>query len=77
MCLYNYIYIYIIIQNYNRSSRKCHVMKLVQLSTYLAYSESAFSVISSKSWNSLTYDINYTTSLLFLKYKLCVYFKSL
>ena len=29
----------IIIQNNNKSSRKCQVMKLVQLSTSLAYSE--------------------------------------
>ena len=47
----------IIIQNSNRSSRKCYIMKLVQRSTSLAYSESAFSVIAPKSWNSLPYDI--------------------
>ena len=47
----------IIIQSSNRSSRKCHVMKLVQRSTYLAYSESALSVIVPKISNSLPYDI--------------------
>ena len=39
----------ITIQSSNRSSRKYHIMKLVQLSTSLAYSESAFSVIAPKS----------------------------
>ena len=57
----------IIIQSSNRSSRKCHVMKLVQRSTSLAYSESAFSVIALKSWNSLPYDIRCITSLSLFK----------
>ena len=35
----------ITIQSSNRSSRKCHVMKLVQRSKTLSYFESAFSVI--------------------------------
>ena len=65
------------IQCSNRSNRKCHIMKLVQRSTSLAYSESAFSVIASKSWNSLTYEIRCVTSLSLFKRKLCVHFKSL
>ena len=76
--LHEYLAQFIIIQSYNRSSRKCHVMKLVQLTTYLAYPESAFSVIAPKSWNSLPYDIRCTSSLsLFIKCKLYVHFKSL
>ena len=67
----------ITIQSLNRSSRKCHIMKLVQLSTSLAYSESAFSVIAPKSWNSLPYDIRCITSLSLFKRKLYVHFKSL
>ena len=39
----------ITIQSSNRSSRKCHIMKLVQRYTSLAYSELAFSVIAPKS----------------------------
>ena len=47
----------ITIQSSNRSSRKCYFMKLVQQFTSLEFSESAFSVIAPKSWNSLPYDI--------------------
>ena len=53
----------IIIQSSSRSSRKFHIVKLVKRSTSLAYSESAFSVIAPKSWNSLPYDIRCITSL--------------
>ena len=55
--LLEYIAQSIIIQSMNRSSRKYHVMKLVQHSISFSYSESAFSVIYMKSWNSLLYDI--------------------
>ena len=41
-----YLAQYIIIKSSNISIRICHVMKLVQRSISLAYSESAFSVIS-------------------------------
>ena len=67
----------ITIQSSNRSSRKCHIMKLVQQSTSLEFSESAFSVIAPKSWNSLPYDIRCITSILLFKRKLYVHFKSL
>ena len=67
----------ITIQSSNRSSRKCHIMKLVQQSTSLAFSESAFSVIAPKSWNSLPYDIRCITSISLFKRKLYVHFKSL
>ena len=67
----------ITIQSSNRSSRKCHIMKLVQRSTSLVFSESAFMVIAPKSWNSLPYDIRCVTSLSLLKRKLYVHFKSL
>ena len=53
----------IIIQSSNKSSRKCHIMKLVKRYTSLAYSESAFSVIAPKSWNSMPYDIHCVTLL--------------
>ena len=66
----------IIIQSYNISSRKCQVMKLVQRSKSLVCSESAFSDIAPKSWNSLPYDIRCTSSLSYLKRKLYVHFKS-
>ena len=65
----------ITIQSSNRSSRKCHITKLVQRSTLLAYSESAFSIISPKGWNSLPYDIRCVTSLSLFKRKLFVHFK--
>ena len=61
--LYEYLAQSITIQSSNRSSRKCNIMKLVQRSTSLAYSESSFSVIALKSWNSLPYDIRCITSL--------------
>ena len=67
----------ITIQSSNRSSRKCHIMKLVQQSTSLAFSESAFSVIAPKSWNSLPYDIRCVSSISLFKRKLYVHFKSL
>ena len=67
----------IIIQSFNISSWKCHIIKLVQRSISLAYSELAFSAIALKSWNSLPYDTLCTTSLSFLKRKLYVHFKSL
>ena len=67
----------ITLQGSNISSRKCHIMKLVQRSTSLAYSESAFSVINPKSWNSLPYYIRFVTSLSLFKCKLYVHFKSL
>ena len=60
----------ITIQSSNRSSRKFHIMKLAQRSTSLAYSESAFSVIAQKSWNSLPYDIRCITSFSLFKRKL-------
>ena len=66
----------ITIQSSNRSTRKCHIMKLVQQSTSLAFSESAFSVIAPKSWNSLPYDTRCVTSISFFKRKLYVHFKS-
>ena len=53
----------IIIQSYNISSWKWHVMKFVQCSTSLAYFVSALSVIALKSRISLSYDINCITSL--------------
>ena len=53
----------IIIQSYNRSSRKCYIVKLVQCSTYLTYSNSAVLVVSPVSWNSQPYYIRCTTSL--------------
>ena len=53
----------ITIQSSNRSSRKCHIMNLLQQSTSLAYSGSAFSVIAPTSWNSLPYDIRCITSI--------------
>ena len=52
-------------------------MKLVQQSTSLALSESAFSVIAPKSWNYLPYDIRCVTSISLFKRKLYVHFKSL
>ena len=71
----------IIIQSSNRSSRKCHIMKLVQRSTSLVYSELAFMVIAPKSWNSIPYDIRCVTLLsnyfTLFKRKLYVHFKSL
>ena len=67
----------ITIQSSNRSSRKCHIMKLVQQSTSLAFSVSAFSVIAPKSWNSLPYDIRCVTPISLFKRKLYVHFKSL
>ena len=67
----------ITIQSSNRSSRKCHIMKLVQQSTSLAFSESALSVIAPKSWNSLPYDIRCVTSIPLCKRKLYIHFKSL
>ena len=67
----------ITIQSSNRSSRKCHIMKLVQRSISLTYSESAFSVIDPKSLNSLPYDIRCVASLSLFKRKLYVHFKSL
>ena len=67
----------ITIQSSNRSSRKCHIMKLVQKSTSFAFSESAFSVIAPKSWNSLPYDIRRVSSISLFKRKLYVHFKSL
>ena len=60
----------ITIQSSNRSSRECHIMKLVQRSTSLAYSESDFSVTPPKIWNSLPYDIHYVTSISLFKRKL-------
>ena len=62
-----YLAQYIIIQSYNRSSRKCYIMKLVQRSPYLAYSKSPILVIAPKSWNSLPYYIHCTTSLSLFK----------
>ena len=59
----------IITQSSNNSSRKCHVMKLVQRSTSLAYSELAFLVIALKIWNPLPYDIRCITSLSLFKRK--------
>ena len=67
----------ITIQSSNISSRKCHIMKLVQRSTSLAFSESAFSVFAPKSWNSLPYCIRCVTSMSLFKRKLYVHFKSL
>ena len=67
----------ITIQSSNRSSQKCHIMKLVQQSTSLAFSESAFLVIAPKSWNSLPYDIRCVSSISLFKRKLYVHFKSL
>ena len=67
----------ITIQSSNRSSPKCHVMKLVQRSTSLAFSESDVSVIAPKSWNSLPYDIPCIITLSLFKRKLYVHFKSL
>ena len=67
----------ITIQSSNIYSRKCHIMKLVKRSTSLAFSESAFSVIALKSWNSMPYDIRCVTSLSLCKRKLYVHFKSL
>ena len=66
----------ITIQSSNRFSRNCHIMKLVQQSTSLAFSESAFSVIAPKSWNSLPYDIRCITSISLFKRKLYVHFIS-
>ena len=74
---YSYLAQSINIQSSNRSSRKCHIMQLVQRSTSLAFYESAFSVISPKSWNSLPYDIRCVTSISLFKRKLYVHFKSL
>ena len=67
----------ITIQSSNRSSRKCHIMKLVQRSTSLEFSESAFSVIAPKSWHSLPYYIRCVTSISLFKRKLYVHSKSL
>ena len=67
----------ITIQSLNRSSRKCYIMKLVQQSTSLSFSESAFSVIAPKSWNSLPYDIRCVISISLFKRKLYVHFKLL
>ena len=66
----------ITIQSTNRSSRKCNIMKLVKRYTSLAYSESAFSVLAQKIWNSLPY-FQGVTSLSLFKLKLYVHFKSL
>ena len=63
----------IIILSSNISSRKCHVMKLVQCSTSLDYSKSAFSVISPKI--ELPHNIYCTTSLSLFKRKMYVHFK--
>ena len=57
--------------------KEFHIMKLVQQSTSLAFSESAFSVIAPKSWNSLPYDIRCVSSISLFKRKLYVHFKSL
>ena len=65
------------IQSPNRSCRKCYFMELVQQSTSLVFSESNFSVIAPKSWNSLPCDIRCVTSISLFKYKLYVHFKSL
>ena len=64
-----YLAQFIIIQSYNRSSRKFYIMKLVQRSTHLAYSKSDVLVIAPKSWNSLPYDIRCTTSFSLFKCK--------
>ena len=64
----------ITMQSSNRFSRKFHIMKLVQLSTSLAYSESVVLVIAPKIWNSLPCDICCVT---LFKRKLYVHFKSL
>ena len=63
-----------IIQSSNRSSR---IPRHEVGATSLAYSESAFSVIAPKRWNSLPYDIRCITSLSLFKHKLYVHFKSL
>ena len=44
---------------------------------YNVFSESAFSVIAPKSWNSLPYDIRCVKSISLFKRKLYVHFKSL
>ena len=54
----------------SRASRKCHTMKIVQRSTISAHSESAFSVVAPKYWNSLPYDIRCLKSLSLFKCKL-------
>ena len=54
----------------SRASRKCHTMKIVQRSTLSAHSESAFSVVSSKYWNALPYEIRYLKSLSLFKCQL-------
>ena len=43
----------ITIQSSNKSSRKCRIMKFVQRSTSLVYSESAFSLIRKLEFTSL------------------------
>ena len=43
----------IIIQSSNRSNRKCHVMKLMQCSTSLSYSESVFSVMENLEFTAI------------------------
>ena len=61
----------------SRASRKCHTMKIVQRSTISAHSESAFSVVAPKYWNSLPYDIRCLKSLSLFKCKLSTHLLTL
>ena len=61
----------------SRASRKCHTMKIVQRSTISAHSESAFSVVAPKNWNSLPYDIRCLKSLSLFKCKLSTHLLTL
>ena len=61
----------------SRASRKCHTMKIVQRSTISAHSDSAFSVVAPKYWNSLPYDIRCLKSLSLFKCKLSTHLLTL
>ena len=65
------------IQTLSRASSKCHMMQIVQRSTISAHSESAFSVVAPKYWNSLPYEIMYLKSLSIFKCKLSTYLLTL
>ena len=65
------------IHTLSRASRKCHTMKIVQRSTISAHSDSAFSVVAPKYWNSLPYDIRCLKSLSLFKCKLSTHLLTL
>ena len=65
------------IQTLSRASRKCHDDYCATLDFLSAHSESAFSVIDTKYWNALPYDIRRLKSLSLFKYKLSTHILTL